>query len=281
MTAATILKPGVHDMPEAEYHRHPALSASGAKLLLPPSCPAKYRWAMDNPSKPKRHFDLGHAVHKLVLGAGAELEIIDAPDYKTKAAQQQRDAAYDAGRVPLLPKEHEQVKAMAAAVRADPVAAALFDPARGGKPEQSLFWTDAQTGVPLRSRLDWLPASNGGRMIVPDLKSADSADPESAGRALYNYGYAGQAAFYVDGVLALGLAQSAAFVLVFVETDPPYLVSLYYPDDTAMRIGRARNRQAMEIWRDCTESGIWPGYTQDIEPISLPRWVERSYEETE
>lgn len=271
---------GVHDVPAEQYHAHPALSASGAKLLLPPSCPAKYRYAMDNPRAPKRHFDLGHAVHKLVLGAGADLEIIDARDYKTAAAQQKRDAAYDAGRVPLLPKELTQVEAMAAAVKADLVAAALFDPDRGGKPEQSLFWTD-RTGVPLRARLDWLPPSTGQRMVIPDLKSADSADPESVGRSLINYGYAGQAAFYEDGALALGLAESVAFLLVIVEKDPPYLVSLYYPDDTAMRVGRARNRQAMEIWRDCTESGIWPGYTQDIEPISLPGWVERQYEESE
>lgn len=277
MIAATILKSGVYDMPADQYHAHPALSASGAKLLLPPSCPAKYRWAMDNPRKPKREFDLGHAAHRKVLGAGADLEIIDAPDYKTKAAQQQRDAAYDAGRVPLLPKEREQVDAMAAAVRAHPLAAALFDPDRGGAAEQSLFWTDDETGVPRRSRFDWLRSNPSGRMVIPDYKTSKSADPTAFGRSLLDYGYDIQADTYVSGALACGLATEAVFVFVVQEKEPPYLISLYYPDENAMRIGRSRSHQAMEIWRDCTEADVWQGYGTDPEPISLPSWVQAQY----
>jgi hypothetical protein len=37
-------------------------------------------------------------------------------------------------------------------------------------------------------------------------------------------------------------------------------------------------RKACERFRDCTESGIWPGYSdepEDIETIRLPPWVTR------
>ena len=42
--------------------------------------------------------------------------------------------------------------------------------------------------------------------------------------------------------------------------DPPYLVNIAELDDDAIRAGRARLRDACEIFRDCTETGIWPGY---------------------
>jgi len=286
MTTATVAvtEPGVYEMDDEAYHRDPvpggSLSASGVKLLLPKSCPAKFRYAQDHPRPPKREFDLGHAVHRLVLGVGAELVPIDYETYRGLNARELRDGAYAKGLVPLLRHEYELAQEVAKAVLSDPLAGALFS---RGKPEQSLFWVDDETGVWRRSRLDWLPDANSwnGRVVIPDLKTADHADPESFGRALHNYGYASQAAFYVDGVLALGLAEDAAFVFVVVEKEPPYLVSFYEPDAEALRIGRERNRRALAIYRDCREAGMWPGYTTDVEQISLPRWVERQHEESE
>ena len=63
-----------------------------------------------------------------VLGAGAEIAEIKARNWQTKAAQNDRDAARAEGFLPLLTHEHEQVKAMAAALRRHPVASALFNP---------------------------------------------------------------------------------------------------------------------------------------------------------
>ena len=37
--------------------------------------------------------------------------------------------------------------------------------------------------------------------------------------------------------------------------------------------GRELNRLAIEIYRDCTEAGVWPGYSDEIELISLPAWA--------
>ncbi|HEY6115272.1 MAG TPA: hypothetical protein VI172_04870, partial [Candidatus Dormibacteraeota bacterium] len=100
--------PGIYDMSEAEYHAHPALSFSAAKKLLHPSCPAIFRHAQDNPQPHKREFDLGHAAHKVVLGEGSELHVIGANNYRGKDAQQERDAAYDRGDIPVLPAEFDQ-----------------------------------------------------------------------------------------------------------------------------------------------------------------------------
>ncbi|MGH3990894.1 MAG: hypothetical protein ACRDSN_00345, partial [Pseudonocardiaceae bacterium] len=146
----SIDSPGVYDLPAEVYHADPvaggSLSSSGARRLLPPSCPALFQHALTNGEVHRAVFDLGHAAHTLALGVGAPLAAIDADDWRTKAAREARDAAYAAGTVPLLRAEHEQVQAMAAALIEHPIAGALLRPG-GGDAEQTLVWRDEETGV--------------------------------------------------------------------------------------------------------------------------------------
>ena len=51
----------VENMPEAEYHAHPALSSTGARRLLPPSCPALFAYEREHPPQPKAAFEHGRA----------------------------------------------------------------------------------------------------------------------------------------------------------------------------------------------------------------------------
>lgn len=272
--APVITEPGVYDIPADVYHAQPALSVSGMKKLLPPSCPALFRYEQDHPQPPKREFDLGHAAHRLVLGAGEQLEVLDFDDYKTKAAQEAKRAAYAAGLVPLLPKEVEQVEAMAAAVRSHPLTRGLFDPDRGVS-EQSLFWRDPVAGIALRSRLDWHGRpSPHGRYIVADYKTCISVDIDDIEKAIYRFGYHQQGAQYDSAVRALALAEEPVYVLVFQSKDAPYLVRVVQIEQTALRIGRAKNRAAIEIFRECTTTGRWPGY-EDVSYAALPAWAEK------
>jgi hypothetical protein len=273
-------RPGVYEMPHAEYLADPvpggSLSSSGARLLLPPSCPAIFRYRQDHPPESTAVFDFGHAAHKLALGEGPPLAVLDAEDWRTKASREWRDAARAEGSVPLLRAEHEQVQAMAAALREHPLASSLLEPGTG-RAELSLFWADDD--IWRRARLDWLPLPGPGRLIVADYKTTVSADPVAAlGKHVASYGYHQQAAWYLDGVRLL-IADDPAFVFVFQDKSPPYLVTVAELDFQALEIGRARNRQAIERYRDCRESGLWPGYSDDIELISLPSWAVPRIEE--
>ena len=264
--------PGIYDMSEAEYHAHPALSFSAAKKLLHPSCPAIFRHAQDNPQPHKREFDLGHAAHKVVLGEGSELHVIGANNYRGKDAQQERDAAYDRGDIPVLPAEFDQVQAMAAKVREHPIAGPLFTD--GGLPEQSLFWTDLETGVECRARLDWLSYRIG------DYKTSTSAEPGHIARKIDDFAYFQQADWYLSGAIHLDLvAPDAEFWFVFQDKNPPYLVTVVDLGDVDLKIGHERNRQARELYRDCMASGVWPGYSNTVERVSLSVWAQRRYTE--
>ena len=276
-------EPGVYDMPEDIYHADPvpggSLSASGAKLLLPPSCPALYRYRRDHP-KVSAEFDFGTAAHKFVLGTGPAITVIDALDWRTKAAQEARKEARAKGVVPLLVSEFGEIAEMARAIEQHPVAGQLFRTDRGTA-EQSLFWQDDEFGIWRRARLDWIlnPRSIGGRFVIADYKTTTDASPAAIRKTIANLNYHMQAAWYIDA-LEQFYDLGPAFLFVFQEKPPPYLVSIAQLDPEAEAAGRARNRRACEIWRDCTESGLWPGYEADTDDgityVSLPPWAART-----
>jgi hypothetical protein len=274
--------PGVYDMPEDVYHRDPvpggSLSVSGAKKLLPPSCPAIFHYEREHPKPPSEAMELGTVAHKMVLGSGPGIVVVDAANWMTKAAKEQRDAARLAGKVPLLRKDFERAQVMADAVRAHPTAGALFSPG-SGLPERSLFWEDPLTGVMLRSRLDWLRHPSGGRLIIVDLKFGASAEPGAVAKQIFNLRYFMQAAWYADGAAALGLHSCPDFLFVCVESGAPHLITIHQLTDDAMDAGRALNRLAIERYRDCMEAGVWPGYSEHpIELVDLPPWAYRQLE---
>lgn len=278
--AKPVTEPGVYDLPAEVYHRDPiaggSLSASGARKLLPPHCPAVYRYEREHKPVPTREFSFGHAAHKLVLGVGPELVVVNADNWRTKAAQETRDAALDVGDTPILEADYAIVLEMAAALRQHPIAAALFKPGTG-TPEQALFWRDEETGIWCRAMLDWLRNPGLGRLVVPDYKTAVSASPDRFEKALYEYDYHRQAAWYLDGVKALLLDANPAFVFVVQEKTPPYLVSVFEPDALALQAGRYHNRQARIVYDECQASGRWPGYSDEVELISLPAYAQNKF----
>lgn len=282
-------QPGVYlGLSDADYHRDPvpggSLSSTGARKLLPPSCPALYRHWADNPQPPKKAFDLGHAAHELVLGMGMGCEVVPGDRWDTKAAKEKVAEIRARGAVPLKQADMDRVEAMAAKLREHPLAGKLLQPGTG-EPEASLFWQDPETGVWCRVRTDWLPHSvPGRRLVVADYKTTDSVAPDDLARSVYRYGYHVQEAFYTRGIRALGLADDVAFVFVWQMKEAPYLVSVTETDDTAKRIGEQLVDRALAKYRDCTESGHWPSFDEesgdiDVITIASPRWAERAFEQ--
>lgn len=270
------LTPGVYlDVPNDVYHADPvaggSLSSTGARRIIPPSCPAKFKHERDHGRPPKAAFDFGHVAHRLVLGRGDTIEIIDADTYKTKAAQEARDTARAEGRVPILAKDYAIADEMADALRAHPQAGPLFT-AGAGDPEVTLVWDDPDTGVRCRARLDWFPRQRRHRLIIPDYKTCPSASPDDLTSAVARFGYHQQSEFYLDGVRALGLAADPAFVFVFQEKEPPYIVTVAQLDHDTIMSGRLRNQWARQVYRWCTDRDEWPPYCPDITTLALPPW---------
>jgi hypothetical protein len=262
----------VDGMDHEQYLRHPALSASGAKLLVQPGGPARFAWERTHPRPASDAMDLGTAAHMAVLGAGPEIVAVDADSWRTKAAREQRDAIRAAGGVPLLSPDVQRVSAMATALREHPIASRVLH-LDSGRPEVSLFWHDPEYGVDRRARVDWLrTADDDGRLLLVDFKTTKSADPAAIDRAIGTYGYDLSAAWYRDLIIGLGLATSVPVLLVFQETEPPYLPHVVELDDLWLSRGYDLVHRALTTYRQCTDTGAWPGYDR-ITLSTPPAWL--------
>lgn len=293
-----VTEPGLYyDLDETVYHADPvpdrlgrSLSQSGIKTLL--KAPALYAWERDHGRPIKKEFEVGHAAHAQLLGVGGEVVVVqktakdgtksDATDYRTVSAQEHADAIRGEGKTPLLAEQWAHVQAAERKLREHPFASLLFDPDRG-RPEVSGFWQDHVDGVWCRMRLDWLPnPSESGRLIIPDYKTAVSADHRAFGKKAADFGYYIQDTYYRAGAAALGLAAlpvDIAFLFVVQEKTPPYLVNVVELDVEAKRLGLQRIRQALDVYAECQGTGIWPAYSDRVESVSLPYWFVRNTEE--
>jgi PDDEXK-like domain of unknown function (DUF3799) len=282
--AVAVADPGVYDIPAAVYHADPvpggSLSSTGARKVL--ECPAKFEWDRRHPQPTRKTFDLGSAAHRVVLEDGPELVLIDAAEWRSNAVKAQVAAVREAGGIPLKPDEYRMVHDMAEALRRHPVAGPTFAPG-SGRAEQSLFWRDHMTGVSRRARPDWMKYTRSGRLIAVDYKTTADASLDGISKSVLNYRYDQQAAWYRSGMRELGLHDDPGFVFVFQEKVAPYVVTVVELTAVTHKIGRARNRQALELYARCTESGYWPGYADENEPslVALPGWAEnKELEET-
>ena len=156
------------------------------------------------------------------------------------------------------------------------LAGPLFTP-DAGVAERSIYWTDPQTGVRCRCRPDWLKQLPDLTLAV-DYKTTRDANPDAVSRAIADYGYHQQDAFYTDGIEAAGLAQpgSARFIFVFQSKTAPYLITVRELSEHDRTIGRAKNARALRIYAECQRTDTWPDWTgpvTDIPEISLPTWA--------
>jgi hypothetical protein len=290
---------GVYDIPMSVYHSSccdgPSVSASSLWTLLA-ECPAKY-WDGSYLNKdatieePSAALNFGKAAHALALGEpefAANFmvcpydNLAKKPGYDWNIEWKAKVEAGEESRTLVRAKDFETVQSMSAALRRSPqVGGAFCD----GRPEISLVWKDAETGVYLKSRPDWLPNDPAGAFLQ-DYKTARSIAPDKLSRDAFGYGYHLQAAIQVDavksvmGVAALGIAH------ICQEKEPPFLAELRMFTAEQIDYGRRRYRQALRLFAKCWELHLsgksprvaWPGYTETPQHFSTPIYIQREME---
>lgn len=252
-------------MDEAAYHAHSALSSTGARALL--KSPARFRWEREHPVI-KDVFDVGTAVHTLVLGTGSPIDVHEFDSWRAKAAQEARDESRANGRIPVLAKDHDPLVVIADSVLAHPLARQIIESAP--MREASMFANDPTTGVEMRARADLLGPSRIG-----DLKTAVSAADDDFGRDAAKYGYHVQMRWY-QRLLRLARGDDADFLFIVVEKSPPHLVNVIELDAEFAQIGDAQMDRALRLYAECAATDTWPGYERaDGEPnlVGPPAWL--------
>lgn len=269
---------------EEEYHADPcpapSLSASVAKVLVEKT--PRHAWQMHPrlggvSREPTATMERGTLIHKLVLGAGREFVEVAAKDWRTKAAQEQRDAARAGGLVPVLAADLDDAREAALRITENLAASGVV---LSGESELSVTWQEpARDGaVWCRTRMDHFISEVGATIF--DLKTSRSAHPKACSRHVIDYGYTIQRAAYVRAIERRypDTAGRVAFVFAFVETEPPYEVGVYELDGMLREHGERLWSEAVDAWSHCLATGEWPGYRRERVQLEAPGWLMASME---
>ena len=293
-TAGSVPGPGLYRMPAALYHADPcleaSLSSSLAKVLVEKSAEHAYALhprlglAPDGGERdPSRVMETGTAVHRLVLGAGAEVVVIDAEAYRTNAAKDARAAAYAAGNAPILRSDHAVASVLAARI-IDRLSRIPDCEGFTDAPAEVVGIVQHPSGAWLRAMFDKLEIRGDGRIVVWDLKTGQqSAAPQDLGRRIESMAMEVQAALYVDVVERLfpRMSGRVTFRWLFCENEAPNAVSVAEIDAAALHIGRRKLAVALHRWNEARTSGVWPGYPAEIIRPEFPEWAAKRWVERE
>ncbi len=277
--AVDLVRPGARilNVTEEEYFADPcavpSLSQSIANVLVTES--PRHAWLRHprlgkQPEEATRALDDGSVLHKLLLGKGASVQIIDADSYRTKAVQMIRDAAVDEGKIPMLVAQYNRLSEAADRLRQQ--CAALGFPLTG-QSEVAIEWTEGEADPVLcRGRLDHVFLDRG---VIYDVKKTRSANPKYLRRNFVELGYASQYAAYTRALakLAPEFEGRVDFVFLFMEIEPPYSVVPVRPDGAFKEIGALRWQRAVDMWRQCLCTNHWPSYCDSAITLEAPVWV--------
>lgn len=280
------MKAQILQLTSDEYHSNsfdatPCYSNSIGKVMISKS--PKHAWLehpLLNPdyvSVEKSSFDLGSAAHSALLEGVDICEVIKFPDWRKDAAKEQRDEARAAGRIPILEKDYPALDAM---VKAAHEAIATCPDLGGlrlsdGKPEQTILLDDGH--IKIKMRLDWLADD---RQIILDYKTTEIASPDDWMRAIHRSCLDMQSGLYTKGVELIS-GQEPTFIFMVQETNPPYPVYFIGMAGQYLQHGIEKTNKALQMWRNCMLTGIWPSYTNRVMYPDLPPYVEAQWQEKE
>lgn len=267
---------GIHrDMPSTEYHSVDAVSSS--RLSKIKRSPAHLLQERLNPSPSTDAMILGEAIHYAILEPDAFMSRYAAMpkvDGRTKEGKAFKAAFEENNRGKSIISHDDYAKCLAIsdAVAGHSKAWALLE--RADMREVSGFFNDRLTGLYCKLRADAVCSSIG---TMFDIKSTQDASRPEFERSIFKYGYHRQGAHYIDGMAVLG-HKIDHYAIIAVEKEAPFCVAVYRLQNDIIDLGRKENIQLMDLWKQCEESGEWPGYPEQITDIGIPQWAVKQTE---
>lgn len=264
------------DMPNDEYHKHPAVSRSGLMTIYNHS-PMHFKYQKDSGGVEETDaLRIGGAFHTMVLEPelfDAQYYVFEKPDLRSKAGKEEMAAIKDdAGDKTLInTAEHAQMIDMAQSIKKQPAAKKLIH--EKGIIEGSFFWQDDDTGVEVKARPDWHTSR-----LVTDLKTADNASPHAFEKKIFDYGYDIQVYMCREAIKKKYGQYPDGFVFIVVEKKPPYACAFYMASDDVIQSGKYRYLNLIETYSQCLRNNKWYGYGNHIQPISIPQWAKNRME---
>lgn len=173
------------------------------------------------------------------------LQIVDSDDWKRKWFEWKYP-----GKKRISDKWESAARSIVELIDDHPIKAILAN----SQKELSLFWQEE--GFLMKAKPDILMHNN---MLV-DLKTCASASPQSIRRSIEQFNYHWQLAFHARGIKAVSGIMPPALGWIFVETSPPYGISMVQMPD-----------EMLDIANDCIEAAIMK-YEYETEQIARKKF---------
>lgn len=234
-----------------EYRAIQALNWSTFKRI--DESPLSYRFHADNPTESTTGQVMGRVLHSLVLTPNDDEPAVWDGDRRGNAWKEFE--AHNAGKPILRRVEFDAVRRKADAVLAHPQVRELLSV---GVPEVTRTWE--RDGVRCKGRLDWSAPG-----VIVDLKGAGPlstlervAVANKWHRQLEWYRYSDP---------------DAECYVIAVEDKAPHDVGVWRLSPLLLDAARRANDLALEVYRRCVESGVWPGRMPEVVEMACPAWL--------
>ncbi len=222
----------------------------------------------EEPASPTRAMDIGSAAHALAFGVGAGIALIHAPNWKKKADQAAKKAAWAAGEIPLLPKEYRRAKRMAA------IAAPIIqDKLDGSVVAEAMIVSQDDQGFWYRALVDRMRAD--ARVMLDYKTSGMSVAPEEAKRMVYStkaYFQEGFQRRILDRIDPDGRGRRK-FWFLYQGQKPPHSPCLVETSEAGRTIADDQVSAAINLWKPALVTGEFPGYDIGPHVASPPDWM--------
>jgi exodeoxyribonuclease VIII len=251
--------PQIHD--RKEYRAFPAFNQSAAKHIL--TSPAHYQAYINTPKEETKALRFGTFVHSAILEPHTLNDLYaTAPDCdkrtKEGKAMWSEFATANAGKTILDAEESAMGHLVASSARfALKRLGVEFDAT------EVMYHVD-YNGVPLKAAIDGVAGD-----YLWDIKTTDDASAAGMLKAIRNYRYNLQAYWYrLVYELATG-KRPLGFRFLFIEKEPPFACAVCEVGPELMSWAIADFEKAVTLYKECTASGVWPAYPDDIQVIDI------------
>ncbi len=262
---------GAFRIAPSTYFAAPGVSNSMLKRLRP--TPAHLVAYLKEPRDPSPEMILGTLTHTLILTPDETLPnlAIKPRDMKftTIEGKAWRAEAEAANKTIISSADYDALHGMTKSVSLHPFAQEALG--EGSLPEVSIFCRTGGEGRTIRkARMDVVPSGN----CLADVKTTGDASPAAFAKAMIEFGYACQAAHYLDLWNRLFPEDTRnEFVFWVVEKTPPYLCACYFIGADSLAWAREVNAARLATYDGCVETGRWPGYPEGPQQIEIPKWA--------
>lgn len=290
---------GVYDISNEEYHAAHAVSRS--RLMLLDKSPYHFWYeTLSGQSKPREATPamvFGSAFHTLMLEKDkfnseycikpelqkmpAELRLKDVGREAFEENKEIRKRIQEtnkiiseefetlhSGKIVLTIDQFSQLGKMVNLIKKHEIVTTLLDEAVF---EQSIFWTDKETGLQFKARPDiW-----SSRMIV-DLKTTKEASPFAFTRSALSNGYYLQAGMMFEACKAIG-KPFEMFVILACEKEEPHVPAVFMMHEEALQFGIDQFNAYKKKLKICLETNKWDGYP--VLELGIPKYATINEEE--